>query len=213
MQLWDLFQHKEAARKLSRAVSEAVAITEAWEDSVKVQVLRTLEEQVKHLEILAQKISVDEISPELLGDLLANAQRRADQGRYDDAITRLYRSIELAMEIELYDKLKIRIRDPKTFPEDLKSFRGDFRESRGIRENLEVANDLLSRRGHQNTLTRTLLEAYQGQLGGLMERRNQSILAHGLNPVKQEDFVKFWEFLNQVGFTASPPWPRWPSKA
>jgi len=80
-------------------------------------VLGELEEQLSFL----RKLVEEEGKPteNLLEDLLANAERRAETGRYDDALARLYRALELAAEADLYHRTGIVLGAPDTWPESL----------------------------------------------------------------------------------------------
>ncbi|RAP48170.1 MAG: hypothetical protein BZ135_00975 [Methanosphaera sp. rholeuAM6] len=46
-----------------------------------------------------------------IADLINNSKRRIDEEKYDDAIIRLYRTLELIAEVELYEKYGIRNTD------------------------------------------------------------------------------------------------------
>lgn len=93
----------------------ALGVAEAWGHGAKVRVLRGLEEGLPHLEAVV--VAGGKPTFALLQDLLANAERRAELGRFDDALARLYRALELAAEADIHERLGFILKDPKTWPE------------------------------------------------------------------------------------------------
>ncbi len=150
---------------------------------------------------------------ETLLELLANAERRAAQSRYDDATGRLYRAVELrgqqlaraAFGAEL-GKIS-----PDDFPAnrraDAKAMFGDPDEN-GI--------FLL---GVQNLYAALQFSEYeslreQGAKYDLLKKhltaRNESLLAHGLIPVSQRTFENFRQAALEVLDVEESEIPRWP---
>lgn len=204
---WDRFQHGLARERLREHLEPALAVAEAWHHGSKVRVLQGLEEGLKRLEALLER--GDAPSFELLADLLANAERRAAAGRYDDALARLYRAVELAAEADIYARHKLVLRQPETYPPalaDLKSRAGGLR---GLKETLSLAFDIDTRVRQSNTLAQQLFGDFGQRLQELLQRRNHSILAHGTKPVEAADYEALRDYLAGKGLEAAPPWPRW----
>jgi CRISPR-associated protein (TIGR02710 family) len=86
---WDRFRHQEALKRLSAHLPVALAVAEAWGHGSKVRVLKGLEALLPHLQSIVE--AGEKPTFPLLQDLLANAERRAALGRFDDALARLYR--------------------------------------------------------------------------------------------------------------------------
>ncbi|MDW8482348.1 MAG: TIGR02710 family CRISPR-associated CARF protein [Meiothermus sp.] len=207
---WDLFHHKAAWQKLEEHLEPALAVAEAWGHGAKVRVLQELKEAKGRL----RNILDNENRPTfaLLADLLANAERRARRGRYDDALARLYRAIEMASEADIFERTEVQLKDEKTFVgkyEQHLVWAQRYRQAVGLREVLEVAAGFDSSLGERETLSQRLLADYtgNGSLGGLLAQRNKSILAHGHQPVKEEDYQKLWDYLRNLGLEAAPAWP------
>lgn len=140
-----------------------------------------------------------------LPDLLNNALRRIDEGKFDDAVARLYRALELIAQLQL---LKYRVVDEKTFHEN-KAFRvevaklkskktfntisANFNTKKDYLDRLDLNNDyllldLLSQ-NKQHDLDRSsqkLVRSYKN-IHSRFELRNKSILAHGLKPLNERD--------------------------
>ncbi|OQA17126.1 MAG: CRISPR-associated protein (Cas_Cas02710) [Chloroflexi bacterium ADurb.Bin360] len=154
-------------------------------------------------------------------DLLNNAQRRAARGRYDDAVARLYRAIEMLAQIRLKQRepsLEASDLQVNLLPEALRSKYEALREpaERGkIRLGLRQDYDLLAE------LSDPLGNVYQGLSERLLQAllcRNESILAHGQKPITQTQWNEIWgiaERLVRNGLDAlkvrldAPQFPQW----
>lgn len=204
--LWDRFRHEEALSRFEAHLPIALAVAEARGEEDKVRVLRGLEEALEGLRAIVNGRGRPSFA--LLADLLANADRRAQVGRFDDALARLYRGLELAAQADLYERLGLDLKDPSTFPKELPQ---DLREraegARGLMEVLDLAFDLATKYGEKNTLAQRLFSDARGRLKPFLDRRNESILAHGTRPVSKEEYQKFRAYFQEMGLKALPPWP------
>lgn len=205
---WDRFQHEAAAVLLERHLEPALSIAEAWRHGAKVRVLSELEKQAEHLATLSDPTELP--TRLLLADLLANAQRRADAGRFDDALARLYRATELAAEVDIAERYGFSLKNPNGWPDtvspELKRRAGGLL---GLKETLDLACDLDIFRSKTGTIAQHLAGDYHSTLRPLLHKRHRSILAHGLQAVGYDDFRGLWTFLESYGFTPALPWPRW----
>jgi len=59
---------------------------------------------VKILHIIGNAIKNKKIEKEIIVDLLANAERRFNEGKYDDCVARLYRALEMLVQWRLKEK-------------------------------------------------------------------------------------------------------------
>lgn len=128
----------------------------------------------------------------VLASILNNAKRRFDENKFDDAVARLYRSLELIAQIQLYTKYGI---NPKCV--DI-----EILEKNNI--NSKFVNMLKNRKGDINISLRQdykLLFYFDDKLGkfyednekemkSLLSYRNNSILAHGLVSLDDKKFEK-----------------------
>ena len=162
-----------------------------------------------------KQISADGKTPgrETLLELLANAERRAKQSRYDDAAGRLYRAVELRGQQLARDAFGAELGRPRLddFPAnrraDAQALLGapdeDGRYKLGVQK-LYAALSL-----SEDSTLREHGAAYE-RLKGHLAVRNQSLLAHGLQPVSEGAFNKFWrDALDVLGVQESEI-PRWP---
>ncbi len=149
---------------------------------------------------------------ETLLELLANAQRRAHQSKYDDAAARLYRVAELHAQILLKQAFGIELGKGKLedFPQhlhkDVKRILGNPTDTT-YKISLQNAFRLLKLSDDETISS----QSHIGKtLKGHLDKRNNSILAHGSRPVSQDDYENFWKAaLSTLGVKDSDI-PRWP---
>lgn len=128
---------------------------------------------------------------EVVQDLLLNAARRAIQERYDDAVGRLYRAIELLAQIRLWQAHEIKTGDVvlQKIPESLRAEPLLHSERDKIQLALTQSYLLLSKLPDE-----PLGRAYQQQaakIQDVLQIRNYSILAHGFQPITEAEYLKF----------------------
>ena len=205
----DLFKFRSAFRAFGQARGNGLQHTL---DYPTFQGLVALSERWSEL---ARQVALNGKTPgrETLLELLANAERRAAQSRYDDATGRLYRAVELrgqqlaraAFGAEL-GKIS-----PDDFPAnrraDAKATFGDPDENGVLMlgvQNLYAAlqfseDETLREQGAKYDLLKNHLTA-----------RNESLLAHGLIPVSQRTFENFRQAALEVLDVEESEIPRWP---
>lgn len=156
-----------------------------------------------------------------LPDLLNNAERRISEGKYDDAVARLYRSLELIAQLQL---LKFRIVDENTLKENRtflidkeklqkkasKKALGEIdtwnpygwkHTNKKYLERLDLSGDysllnILSSE-KRNDLEKSSQEIYKFYLNidARVKLRNKSILAHGLNALNERDALTIYKLI------------------
>ena len=164
-----------------------------------------------NLKISKEKKEMDKKIAYYLPDLLNNAQRRIDEGKYDDAVARLYRCIELVAQLSLHkygciDKHNLRVNKSffinktslltKINPHQITLI--DEWNSKLLKtgRNRRKTFDLDSSKSYKllNILTQgdehkfnkkatKIYKNYKDEVKGEIKVRNSSILAHGLNPI------------------------------
>lgn len=141
---------------------------------------------------------------ELVEDLRANAERAAARGRYDDAVGRLYRATELLAQVKLRRDYGIRTSNvdpahPK-IPDDLRPELERHRTSpKAIKIGLLAAYELLAA---MNDPLGTYFAEHRGALLYVIEKRNQTLFAHGLTPVDRKTWTD-----------VAPRWQQWLDEA
>ena len=171
---WDKFDH-DAARKLLRPYSGA--FVPYW------RFLKGLTEEGEGHGF------------EWVEDLLRNADRRAAQDRYDDAVGRMYRAIELGAQIWLQQKHGIDTGnvDLAAVPEPQKAaVERCWTETEGgnrkIKIGLFLAWDLIAAFPDDPLGARFASE--RGPVRHFLNKRNQSLFAHGTRPISKADYLE-----------------------
>ena len=146
--------------------------------------IEILPENIKALKILSDKNN-ELFNSYKIADLINNSKRRIEEKKYDDAIIRLYRTLELIAEVELYDvygikKNDIHIKELKELNIDKQSIqtiidRLDFKYPRymiSLKSSfflLQKLYDDVGKHYYNN----------KDQYQQLFQKRNISILVHG----------------------------------
>lgn len=130
---------------------------------------------------------------EIVEDLMLNAERRATLERYDDAVARLYRALELLAQVRLWKNYQIKTGDVdiKKLPESLHTKYESMHSpsNNKIEIALKKSYELLSELSND-----PLGLVYQKKANAILDAlkiRNYSILAHGLRPVNNSDYQSF----------------------
>ena len=125
--------------------------------------------------------------PALLFDLWLNAERRAAQGRFDDAVARWYRLVEWTAQWQLKTQLKA---DTADFPEDELPPEIDADAIRGQDGKIKLGL-LHAWKAVAHNLSgpaKDFIAKHEKKLLDLLQIRNHSILAHGFKPVSADDW-------------------------
>lgn len=185
-QSWDLFRHAEALRAYEQVSREG----ELGEFAVSDDTLAKLHDLARDRKTLLG-----------MADLVANSRRRVEEGRFDDAVGRLYRALELATQIGLSkvgldaaDLDTSRIRDKELRLQLERERRiGRKRTGASVRVGLLKGLRVLEDQGHPlGRLSR------DRDLQRALEHRNQSILAHGLTPVDRAAAERLGGFIYEA---------------
>lgn len=167
---WDKFRHSDAQRLLQPYQAAFVPL---W------RVLRCLSGECQGHGF------------EWVEDLLLNAQRRALQERFDDAVGRVYRALELTAQIWLQVSHSIQTGNVEleVVPEAKRAEWERLREGDGrIKIGLLKAWDLVA--GFSEDPLGRLFVEQRARLLDFLRVRNESLFAHGFRPVSNSDYQK-----------------------
>jgi CRISPR-associated protein (TIGR02710 family) len=136
----------------------------------------------------------------MLIDLLHNAKRRIDGERYDDALARLYRVVELISQVLLLNygiddnEEKIRFSDLRKLlkKQDISTYARKADRNGIIRIGLRYKFLLLEDLGMKGA------DQWYSDLQQYIMIRNDSILAHGLTPVPGDIAHEMWSEVRNV---------------
>ncbi len=129
-------------------------------------------------------------------DLLLNAERRAAQNRYDDAMARVYRALELLIQLRLWLGHHIDTSDVDLahLPEAQRErYASRVEPGRPLTLGLLQAWDLLS--DFSDEPLADWLRAERGRLLDWARHRNHSLLAHGFRPITED----MWKTYGSLG--------------
>lgn len=149
-------------------------------------------------------------------DLLENARHRGDlEKKYDDALARLYRLIEYIAQFKIaqkglylqdkngnfdtdnlaIDKLTTNLKDKYLKYKDQK----DNKVKLGLYQDYDLLFDLGDELGKS-----FMREYHEGNLKKLLSLRNNSVLAHGFNPVSEEIYKEILAKVEEIVRSAFP---------
>ncbi|MBI2917265.1 MAG: TIGR02710 family CRISPR-associated protein [Chloroflexi bacterium] len=180
---WDLFNHKFFCGEYGAV---------RW-DKTELAAFKLKDKAVLgRLVSMAKSLEDGRASPDVLADLFNNAERRKMEGRYDDAVARLYRMVEALAQWALLERHGISTgnvdllaglasRVPAQQIQRLESRRD--RADGAIKIGLEESMGLLDALG--DLVGKDFWAAKR--LRAILKKRNNSILAHGFTPVSGED--------------------------
>ncbi len=176
---WDRFDHLEALRLL-----------EIYQPVIG----KDLGNHFAALRLLVEKNEQQE--PALLLDLWRNAERRAVQGRYDDAVARCYRMVEWTAQWLLSTRCDIDTSDiaPAQLPDGFDLGKGHADK---IQAGLFKAWELVGIKLPGSAAGEFAANRLPAMLDHITVRNN-SILAHGKIPVGRENWRKFHLWLDQT---------------
>ncbi len=138
----------------------------------------------------------------LVYDVLLNAERRAAQGNYDDAVNRIYRAVEM------YAQFCLRIGNPRLTSDDLdisllpENCRDYYAAKRGATNKVQIAlTDDYNLLADLKNPVGEVWNKWRGRIIAVLSKRNFSFLAHGMIPLTEKDYqdVKsvIWAFVEE----------------
>ena len=208
--LWDNFQHREAWGKLKPShKSLEMATIFGGQPGINTFVTR-LKENLAFLERLV--VGTPGIKQEHFLDLMANAKRRADlEYKYDDAVARLYRAIEAYAQIR-FASFGINTSDihEDQLPGEVRAeFTNKYRDNIDNRIKLPLYGAYKVLELLKEPAGAIFFEQWP-QMKLLLDSRNKSILAHGLDPIKRERYAEMFKLVCKISGIAADTIPRFP---
>lgn len=184
---WDRFDHRKAIEVLQRLADQ----------SLNKRLLFPLKRVVGSRRILDRQAE-EEKWPYMPGhgleaveDLLRNAERRAAQDRYDDAVGRLYRAMELTEQILLKKSAGIDTADVavEKLPHHLLNAYQEKKQANTDSDKIKLAlvnaYDLLSDLEHP---VGKRWREQRSRIQDCLQIRNHSLFAHGFSPISYGDW-------------------------
>jgi len=208
-ELWDRFKHSKAKIPLRKSVEILMAI-----GLERREIKRLADVMERNIQFLDNLIVSHKPSSFYCYDLLANARRRANlENKFDDAVARLYRVIEILAQVELKEKFGVETSNVRmeSIPESLRedySLKYQSKDDRKIRIPLYASYHLLKELG--SGLGKDFFNFYEKEFKPLLNIRNGSILAHGFNAVDEGTFEKLFDTTLKFSGIQEEDLPRFP---
>lgn len=193
---WDRFEHQKATESLKKAASQLESYVELGSRESYRSFLKDVKSNLEWLQRLQRQThGFKHPARSQVFDLIANAKRRIDEGKYDDAVARLYRALEMEGQVCLReDPLRIESASDvpeEKLPEGLRDeFKRKYREEQTgkIKLPLYAVFRLLERAGHPRGKR---FQEMEKELKKILSARNHSILAHGTTPIQKDTCEEF----------------------
>jgi CRISPR-associated protein (TIGR02710 family) len=203
---WDLFRHREALDAFKRAKLDDLL-------ELKYSVIRGFAEETSKLLHFLDPLAKDrKLSFSHVLDLFANAERRFQEGKVDDAVLRLYRVVEMSAQERLHSVYGIDAADarPAQIPDGLREeFSQRYRDANDGRVKLPLSAcyRLLDALG--DSLGQAF-KKHETRFRDLQSSRNYSYLAHGFGFSKESAYTSFRDFILGLGLFKSEDAPLFP---
>lgn len=166
-----------------------------------------------HTKQIVGRMRSESYSPLRMADLVENAERRLRQGAYADAMLRLYRGIEYLAQFQLHRQHKLNTSDLdlSKLPDALRASYEERQRPGADTVTLSMLNAYRLLRDLDDPLGKEFMETYdqtRSDLKRLLNKRNQSILAHGFEPVQKEHYTDLRDgFVLPMAETFIPDFP------
>jgi CRISPR-associated protein (TIGR02710 family) len=208
---WDNFRHRDARPKLGE---QALRFLRPYALGTRnAGMARFVLEIEANLEYLGRLLAADTHDEAYVLDLIANADRRARiEGKYEDAVARLYSGLERAARFRLRRQYRISTEDVKQeqIPEALREeYMQKYHDPRDgkLKVPLLAAYRLLEALG--DALGGAFM-ARQEEIVKLLNLRNSSPLGHGEAPVGADGYERFRSVLVALLAIDESALPRFP---
>jgi CRISPR-associated protein (TIGR02710 family) len=172
---WDKFNHQSAfdlLKGIRKHFVKEVVFLEAIIKSLLAFELREKNEKISNYEIVF--------------DLIENAERKATKKLFDDALARIYRALELFIQIYLVHEHNLHTSSipMEVIPDVMKErvfIEGNMAKL-GLFDSFELCGHL------KDTMIYASYNENKKRLLSALTKRNTSILAHGIRPITEKDY-------------------------
>jgi CRISPR-associated protein (TIGR02710 family) len=191
---WDNFDHVSAVKHLAAGIKQMDLCSKFQiEGSIKgyMDKVRGCFSSLQEMSMASSFFK--KLHPLIVRDLVANARRRYLQSKYDDAVARLYRALEMVGQIEFEKETGCSTSDaaPYKLPERLREeyarLYGSGHDGKlkiPLFPTFRVLREINSPVGQK-------FEQNKDDLRNLLNARNGSILAHGVVPIARKTYEQF----------------------
>lgn len=198
---WEAFKHEKALNSLKTGTAELRSKLEVLPCPAIENYLGGVNKNLEFFgKLRATTNKFEKPSEDTVIDLIANAERRANEGKYDDATARVYRALEMVGQIEFekvfghptskvpFDIIPEKLRDEYT----RKHLAPGAKTLKIPLHDTFLALDLKGNRKGKTFF------AHLDEIKKLQRSRNESILAHGVSQIAPEKFSRFITLVREL---------------
>jgi len=198
---WDNFDHPSAVRQLSAGLKHLERCCPFCQDVYLLEYTNAVRTSFAALEEMSTLTNFFKKSHKVLvRDLVSNAKRRAAQNKYDDAVARLYRALEMVGQIAFegrtgYSTSKVpHEKLPSSIQQEYaKKYSSDDQQE--LKLPLFATYRVLAEM--DDVAGRHFMEQEEA-IRGLLAARNNSILAHGVAPIEKKTYQTMEGFIQEL---------------
>lgn len=208
---WDRFDHMTSRNLLENVANSANDLRAALGAGRGERVLSGAARLAEHLGALSKATPP---SRHHVLDLLANAKRRKEEGRFDDAVARLYRAIEATAQAVLRERHAIECTEQVPLarvPEMLRATWASRANESVVKLGLQEAYALLA--ALNDPVGAKFQSAGLSGAKSPLVARNRSILAHGFERVSDAVFDRLWTSALSLADVDAASLPSFPALA
>jgi|GEM_PF-2236211 len=200
---WDRFHYEEVKEKLKKGSEDLTTYRNLAQSRGQLDIsVEKIEENIDFLSLLQEEtFGFDfekRIGKSLAVDMFWNATRRAEEGKYDDGIVRLYRTVEMFGQVEIYEELGCHTDAVPSdlIPEELRSELQRKSNKEGKVE-LSLHDDfrVLSKLG--NEIGKDFIKN-EDHFKKIMRTRNTSFLTHNFKAIDEHQFESQRQIIENI---------------
>jgi CRISPR-associated protein (TIGR02710 family) len=204
--LWDRFQYWDAVEFLQVGLKD-FKIRSQYDEHNKPILDKFTAQIGKNLgflkRICPEKQGVDKVTSDFsllhIVDMLANAERRYEENKFDDAIIRLYRSLEMVGQVAFEKQFECSPGDVNSarLPDSVQVWLPKYRNERDGKIKLPLYALFSALKAAESKVAAQFF-SNEKKILDLITARDHSILAHGVNIIKQSSFEEMDKILRNT---------------
>jgi len=189
---WDRFHYKGVKEKLQKSTEDFATYRDLAQTNNDLTFsVEETNENIRFLsELQEETFGFDfekRIGRKLVTDMFWNATRRGEEGKYDDATVRLYRTVEMFGQVEIYEELGHHTDSvpleliPEKMRPDLNKKADEEAVELGLKDNFVLLSELGNEVGQKYL-------RHEDELKKVMRTRNTSFLTHNYKSIEKDQF-------------------------
>ena len=193
---WDHFRFSGALHSIDKGLFEIHRLSSDYPEDIK-RLFDFIKKVTQNNDYL-KSLKADTCSVELVSELVANSCRRAEEGKYDDAVARLYRALEMLAQSQFYMLYGL---STSKFPVEKlhRTLRSKLINGRDASGNTDLGCfQAFEQLALENNEFGILFMENRDQIRALMNQRNSSILAHGTIPLDKGKYDDLYSVFREI---------------